>query len=225
MFGIFHTANWLLTIGAVFIFAVTAHVITRLWKRHRSDDGQRAIERLSKLGGKKPAEAVKPELTQRYEFEVQKPDDLGLSSESEPKTNQELPLHDPAGGRAAPDCEALQEPKQAKKQNLSLPVGTKVQAIRNFGPVKKGVPGIVTDVTAISFLWWSRPMYLCTFANNIKVHAPARQIAAYQHGYSIEELEQPDFASNLSRQMTLRAEQLFCRPRATRLRNAIIRSS
>jgi hypothetical protein len=31
----------------------------------------------------------------------------------------------------------------------------------------------------------------------------------YEHGYSIEELQQPDFASNLSRQMTLRAQQLF----------------
>ena len=71
------------------------------------------------------------------------------------------------------------EPELAVKPKLPLPVGAKVQAVRNVGPVKEGTPGIIRGVADISFLWWSRPAYLCTFAGNMKVHARPNEIEAY----------------------------------------------
>ena len=96
---------------------------------------------------------------------------------------------------------------------MPLPVGAKVQAVRNVGPVKEGTPGIIRGVADISFLWWSRPAYLCTFAGNMKVHARPNEIEAYNHGHSLKELEQPDFGSILSRHMKLRVQQLLSRQR------------
>ncbi|HEY6862200.1 MAG TPA: hypothetical protein VI358_20745 [Pseudolabrys sp.] len=127
--------------------------------------------------------------------------------------------------RAVLGREELVEPKPAAKPGLPLQVGTKVRAVRNFGPVKKGAPGIITRLTDLPFFWQSRPAYLCIFADNIEVPARPKLIEAFDHGYKLEELEQPDFASILSRQMTLRAQQLFSRQRPTRLGNTLIRGA
>jgi len=91
---------------------------------------------------------------------------------------------------------------------VPLPVGSKVWAVCNFGRVTEGAPGIITGAVDVRFFWQS-PTYLCTFANNMKVHARPKDIERYNHGHSLEELEQPDFDSILSRRMTLRAQQLL----------------
>ncbi len=105
------------------------------------------------------------------------------------------------------------QPALTAKPILPLPVGAKVQAVRNIGPVKEGTPGIIRGVADCSFLWWSRPAYLCTFAGNMKVHARPNEIEAYNHGHSLKELEQPDFGAILSRHMKLRVQQLLSRQR------------
>ena len=220
MFNVFHADRYI-TLGACFIFFVIAHVLIRSWRRHRfSNERQRAIARLRSLERKEPPEAAKPGLAPLHEIEINRADNFCLWSEPEQTTNQKLVLHDPNDGQAA-DRDIPLEPKSRNRQRLPLLVGTKVQAARNFGPIKEGAPGIVTGVTDLSFFFWSRPTYVCTFAENQRVHARPKQIAAYEHGYSIEELEQPDFASNLSRQMTLRAQQLFRGQRSSPLRNTI----
>jgi hypothetical protein len=53
----------------------------------------------------------------------------------------------------------------------------------------------------------------------MKVHARPKDIEPYNHGHSLEELEQPDLQSILSRRMTLRAKQLFSQQRPTHLPN------
>lgn len=200
MFNIFH-ANWYIAIGAALIFIITAYVMTRFWGSHRfRSDGQRAIERLKKLERGDPQEpepTVKPGLSPQIETKVQ----------------------------AVLEREELLEPEPAVKPGLPLQVGTKVRAVRNFGSVKKGAPGIITRLTDLPLFWWSRPAYLCTFADNMKVHARPKLIEAFDHGYNLEELEQPDFASILSRQMMLRAQQLFSGQRPTRLGNTLIRGA
>jgi hypothetical protein len=200
MFNIFH-ANWHVASGAALVFIITAYVITRVWGSHKfRSDGQRAIERLRKLGRgelPEPEPAVQP----------------GLSPQIETKIQAILEREEPL------------EPEPAVKPGLPLQVGTKVQAVRNFGPVKKGAPGIIIRLTDLPLFWWSRPAYLCTFADNMKVHARPKLIEAFDHGYNLEELEQPDFASILSRQMTLRAQQLFSGQRPTRLGNTLIRGA
>ena len=190
--------------------------IALLCRKFRSD-GQRAIERLRELERGEPPEpepAVQPGLSPQIEAKVQ----------------------------AILEREELLEPEPAVKPGLSLQIatkvrailgrghpplqfGTKVQAVRNFGPVKEGAPGIITGVADIPSIWRSRPAYLCTFANNMKVHARPKQIEAYDHGYNLDELEQPDFASILSRQMTLRAQQLFSGQRPMRLGNTLVRDA
>jgi hypothetical protein len=93
------------------------------------------------------------------------------------------------------------------KPQLPLQAGTKIHAVRNFGPIKNGALGIITGVAELRFFWRSRPTYLCTFADNIKLHARPKHVETYEHGYILEELERPDFAAILSRQMMLRAQQ------------------
>jgi hypothetical protein len=132
-----------------------------------------------------PALTAKPELPPQVETKVQ-----------------------PAGNVAPP-----LQPALTAKPILPLPVGAKVQAVRNIGPVKEGTPGIIRGVADFSFLWWSRPAYLCTFAGNMKVHARPNEIEAYNHGHSLKELEQPDFGAILSRHMKLRVQQLLSRQR------------
>jgi hypothetical protein len=192
------------------------HFLIQSWRRQKvSGERQRAIARLRSLERKQPLEAMRPEVAALHEevaplheIKSDRADNSCLWPDPEQATNQESLLHGPTDSQAA-DPDVPLEPKSKRAQRLPLLVGTKVQAARNFGPIKEGTPGIITDVADLSLFCWSRPTYVCTFAENKRVHARPRQIAAYEHGYSIEELEQPDFASNLSRQMTLRAQQLF----------------
>jgi hypothetical protein len=95
---------------------------------------------------------------------------------------------------------------------LSLPVGSKVWAACKFRSVPKGTPGIITSIADGRFFWQS-PMYLCTFADNRKVRARPKDIGAYNHAYSLQELEHPNLESVQSRRMILRAEQLLSRQR------------
>jgi hypothetical protein len=178
MFNVSHV-NWYVAIAVAIVVISTACVITcvRGSQRFRSN-GRRAIERLSKLERGAPP-APEP----------------GLAPQIEPQVQPIL------------EREELLEHKPAVKLRLPLQVGTKVQAVRNFGPVKNGALGIITDVAELRVFWRSRPAYLCTFADNIKCHARPKQIEAYEHGYILEELERPDFAAILSRQMLLRAQQ------------------
>jgi len=215
MINVFHASAYI-TLGAVFTFIVIAFVLIQSWQRHKfSGERQRAIARLRNLE-RKPLEPTRPEVAPLHEevaaplheIEIDRADNSCLWSEPEQATHQKLLPHDATGAHAA-DPDVPLEPKSKNTHRLPLPVGTRVQAARNFGPIKKGTPGIITDMADISFFCWSRATYVCTFAENKRVHARPRQIAAYEHGYSIEELEQPDFASSLSRQMTLRAQQLF----------------
>ncbi len=194
-------ANWHIAIGAALVFIITACVITRVWGGHKSrSDGQRAIERLRKLGCGEPPEpepAVTPRLSPQIETKVQ----------------------------VILEHEELLETEPAVKPALPLQVGAKVRAVRSFGPVKKSTPGIITGLADFPFFWWSRPAYLCTFADNMKVHARPKLIEEFDHGYNLEELEQPDFASILSRQMALRAQRLFSGQRPTHLGNTLTRGA
>jgi hypothetical protein len=97
------------------------------------------------------------------------------------------------------------EPEPEVKPGLPLQVGTKVTAVRNFGPIKEGAPGIITAVADIRTLYPAGPIYSCTFADNMKITARPKDIEEDNHGYSLEELEQPDFGPILSRHMTLRS--------------------
>jgi hypothetical protein len=74
---------------------------------------------------------------------------------------------------------------------LPLTVGTKIIAVRNIGPVREGAPGIVTDIAEVPFFFRSRPMYLCTFAGNLKIAARRKENNDYDHGYTLERLENP----------------------------------
>jgi hypothetical protein len=75
---------------------------------------------------------------------------------------------------------------QSLKPELPLQIGTKVMAVCNFGPVKDGAPGVIIGL--------SQGRYLCAFADNMKIAARPNEITDYDHGYSLEELEEPDFA-------------------------------
>jgi hypothetical protein len=226
MFNIFQ-ANWYLAIGAALVFIVTAHIITRVWESHRSrSDGQHAIERLKNLRrGEplKPEPTVKPGLPLHVVTEGQAVLDREEPLEREPQVKPELPLKVGTDVQMVLDREEPLEPEPEVRPGLPLKVGTKVHAIRNFRPVKEGAPGIITGIADVSFFGWSRPTYLCTFADNIKAHARPKQIEAFDHGHCLDELQQPDFGSILSRRLTLRAQSVLSQRRASRLGNAIIR--
>jgi hypothetical protein len=163
MVNFFHV-NGYIALGAILAFIVIAHVLIRSWRRHKlSNERQRAVARLRSLERNQPLEAARPELTPLHEIEIDRADDSCLWSDPEQATNQKLLLHDPTGGQAA-DLDVSPEPKSKNTQRLPLLVGTKVQAARNFGPIKEGTPGIITDVADLSFFCWSRPTYVCTFA-------------------------------------------------------------
>ena len=170
MVNFFHV-NGYIALGAILAFIVIAHVLIRSWRRHKlSNERQRAVARLRSLERKQPPEAARPELTPLHEIEIDRADNSCLWSDPEQARNQKLLLHDPTGGQAA-DLDVSPEPKSKNTQRLPLLVGTKVQAARNFGPIKEGTPGIITDVADLSFFCWSRPTYVCTFAENKRAHA------------------------------------------------------
>ena len=74
-------------------------------------------------------------------------------------------------------------------------IGTRVVAVRSFGPVKVGQLGIVTGIAEERRFWRSKPIYLCTFAGNVKLAACPKEVEDYDHGYSLADLEAPDFLS------------------------------
>jgi hypothetical protein len=87
---------------------------------------------------------------------------------------------------------------------LSLRTGTRIVAVRNFGPIKQGTPGIVTGTVQSVSVWFSRLTYSCTFAGNVRVLAKPRQIEVLDHGYSLVELENPQFGLHELLRMRLR---------------------
>jgi hypothetical protein len=89
------------------------------------------------------------------------------------------------------------KPDLPRLSELPLKNGTKVIAVRNFGPVKEGAPGIITGTSVYRFFWWWRPTYLCTFADNMRVATRPNEIEENDHGYSLEDLEQPDFVRDV----------------------------
>jgi hypothetical protein len=160
-----------------------------------------------------PALTAKPELPLPVGAKVQAVGNVAPPLQPALTAKPELPL--PVGAKVQPvgNVAPPLQPALTAKPELPLPVGAKVQAARNIGPVKEGTPGIIRGVADFSFLWWSRPAYLCTFAGNMKVHARPNEIEAYNHGHSLKELEQPDFGAILSRHMKLRVQQLLSRQR------------
>lgn len=73
-----------------------------------------------------------------------------------------------------------------------LPVGTLVLATKNVGSVRDGQPGIVTGIVEQRYFFWKRPFYLCTFFGNVKVAMKPNEVTDYDHGRSLEELEQDE---------------------------------
>ena len=73
----------------------------------------------------------------------------------------------------------------------SLPVGTRVIAAKNFGPIIKGQLGIVTELTAGRRSFWRRSTYACTFLGGIKVTASRRHIRKRDHACTFHMLEDP----------------------------------
>jgi hypothetical protein len=115
----------------------------------------------------------------------------------------------------------LQSPQQPKKRlehsggerdqgrhaavsRLPFEAGTRIVAVRNFGPVEQGAPGIITGTVETTFLWWSRQVYACTFAGNVKVPAKPKDIDVLDHGYSLVDLENPQFGLNELLRMRMR---------------------
>jgi len=90
----------------------------------------------------------------------------------------------------------------------TLQIGARVVAVRNFGPVTESQPGIVTGIAEEKWFWKSKPIYLCTFADNMKVVARLKEIEGYDHGYSLADLENPNF---LSAQAARHRDQLKAR--------------
>ena len=80
----------------------------------------------------------------------------------------------------------------------SLEIGARVIAVRNFGPVKEGQPGIVTGIAEERWFWKSKQIYLCTFADNVRIAARPREIEGYDHSYSLTDLEAPNFLSAMA---------------------------
>jgi hypothetical protein len=217
MFGIFST-NWYIASCVALIFIVTTYAITSVWRGYKfRSNGRHAIERLRKLDRGEPIQSeliIKPAL--RIEPSVQTVFQHGEMPELKLPATPGLPPPVETSVEPVFEREELPEPELAVRPRLPLPVGTKVQAVRNFGLVRKGTPGIITGVVDLPFFWSSRAAYRCTFSDNIKAYARSNQVEAHDHGYNLVELEQADFASILSRQMVLRAQQLFSRHHAMR---------
>jgi hypothetical protein len=73
----------------------------------------------------------------------------------------------------------------------SLPVGTRVIAAKNFGPIIKGQLGIVTELAVGRRSFWRRSAYACTFLGGIKVMASRRHIRKHDHACTFQMLEDP----------------------------------
>jgi hypothetical protein len=78
-------------------------------------------------------------------------------------------------------------------KRLPLPIWTRIIAVRNFGRVREGQPGIITGIAEERYLETFRPVYLCRFANNVKIAAQSDDIERYNHKYSLADLEKSQF--------------------------------
>jgi hypothetical protein len=200
------------TIGAVIIF------VRSLSKRGASE---RAVERLRNLPGGKPLAplpAASPEILLPVSATVQSTLERAEPQAVPAVVHTEAPQ--PVGAKVRSfleHAEPLQVQPAATCPELPLQVGTKVWAVCNFGAVPKGTPGIVTGIADGRFSWQS-PMYLCTFADNRKVRARPKDIGAYNHVHSLQELEQPNLGAIQSRHMISRAQQLLSRQRPTHIK-------
>ena len=206
----------------VLFIIIQSLIIFLLGTYKRRADARRAVERLWNLPRGEPLEvqpAVSSGMLLPVGAEVQPILEHGEPLESQPAVSSGMLL--PVGTEVQPIPEHAEPPEvqPAVSPEVPLPVGSKVWAVCNFGRVTEGAPGIITGAVDVRFFWQS-PTYLCTFANNMKVHARPKDIERYNHGHSLEELEQPDFDSILSRRMTLRAQQLLSRQRPAHLPSA-----
>src|SRR6516162_7852785 len=91
--------------------------------------------------------------------------------EVQPTVSAEVPLSIGAEVRPILEHREPLEVGLVVSPKLPLPLGSKVWAVCNFGRVPQGAPGIITGAAEARFFWES-PMYLCTFANDMKVRAP-----------------------------------------------------
>ena len=74
-------------------------------------------------------------------------------------------------------------------KRLPLPIGSRIVAVRNFGRVRGGQPGIITGTAEERYLETFRRVYLCRFSNNVKIAAQPDDIDKFNHGYSLADLE------------------------------------
>jgi len=215
-------------IGAVIIF------VRSLSKRSASE---RAVERLWNLPGGKPlaplptaspemlspvSGKVPPTVEHREPPEVQPTVNVSqtVSAAVQPTVERAEPLAvqavaQPVGANVRSfleHAEPLEVQPTATRPELPLQVGSKVWAVCKFGSVPKGTPGIVTGIADGRFIWQA-PTYLCTFADNRKVRARPKDIEAYNHAHSLQELEQPSLGAIQSRLMISRAQQFASRHR------------
>jgi hypothetical protein len=176
--------NWPFAIASILVFVTAGGVLSQLSHRKKC---RPPVERLAELKRKRlrPASETKSELPPRVETTT-------------PSFHRNENQVDPT----QPD------------PGLPLKCGTSIQAVRKFGPVNEGALGIITGIAkSPSSFWWSRPSYQCTFANDIRYRAYPKQIENCEHGYTLQELEQPHFASIVSRHITFRAQQIFSGPK------------
>ena len=73
--------------------------------------------------------------------------------------------------------------------NEPLPVGTRVIAVTNVGPVLEGQPGVVTGSFEMGRFFWRRKFYMCTFFGNVKIAVRPKEVDAYDHGRTLAEIE------------------------------------
>src|SRR5262245_1092759 len=112
MFNIFQTASWYVTFGAVFVFIIVAHVVTRVWERRKfPSNGQPAIDRVRKLEHKEPPGGAEPRLALQPAIEVQKVD---VNPPSRPAPIA-LPANGPPGDHTVPNLES--PPKRQSPTN------------------------------------------------------------------------------------------------------------
>lgn len=226
---------------AAIVLSITGALIIFVRSLSKRGASKRAVERLRNLPGGKPLAlppAASPEMHSPVEapptlehtepLEVQRTVNVSqkVSATVQPTPERAEPLVTQAlVRREAPQpgakvrsflehAEPLEVQPAATRPKLPLPVGSRVWAVCKFGSVPKGTPGIVTGTTDGRFIWQS-PMYLCTFADNRKVRARPKNIEAYNHAHSLQELEQPNLGAIHSRHMISRAQQLLSRQHPT----------
>lgn len=219
---------------AAIVLSITGALIIFVRSLSKRGASKRAVERLRNLPGGKPLApppAASPEihsLEHTEPLEVQRTVNVSqtVSAAVQPTPARAEPLATQAVvRREAPQpgakvrsflehAEPLEVQPAATRPKLPLPVGSKVWAVCKFGSVPKGTPGIVTGTADGRFIWQS-PMYLCTFADNRKVRARPKNIEAYNHAHSLQELEQPNLGAIHSRHMISRAQQLLSRQHPT----------